>query len=191
MRAARIRVVLLGTLLLLASCATMDVSSRTYPGADLGHYRTYAWIGDDPFIRPRDTAVDISPLTVRLIRESIEKALQARGYSLVAKPDFADFTVAFTVGARDRLDATAYPVPYRDSYAAAWSGDRVEWHSYLEGTLSIDVFDARLRQPVWHGRAVKPVTTSDTGNPAPVIDAAVAAILGQFPAAPARPATVP
>jgi hypothetical protein len=167
--------------LLLAGCAAMSVSSQQYPQADLGGYHSYAWIAEDPLIRPRGAEPEISPLTARRIREAIEAELAAKGYTAVAAPATADFVVAFTVGTRDRIDAMSYPAPYRGPWRWSWYGAETDLRVYREGTLSIDIFDGATKQPVWHGRARKTITSSDVSDPGPVIQRAVKAILARFP----------
>ncbi len=167
--------------LLLAGCAAMSVSSQKYPQADFSGYRSYAWIAEDPLIRPQGTEPQISALTARRIREAIEAELASKGYTAVTEPSGADFVLAFTVGTRDRIDATSYPMPYRGPWRWSWYADETDLRVYREGTLSIDIFDGATKQPVWHGRARKEVTSSDVSDPGPVIKQAVTSILKQFP----------
>lgn len=167
--------------LMLAGCAAMSVSSQEYPQADFSGYRSYAWIAEDPLIRPQGTEPQISALTARRIREAIEAELLAKGYTSVAAPAEADFVVAYTVGTRDRIDATSYPVPYRGPWRWSWYATATDLRVYREGTLSIDIFDGATKQPVWHGRARKQVTGSDVSDPGPVIKRGVEAILKKFP----------
>jgi hypothetical protein len=131
--------------------------------------------------RPRGAEPEVSALTARRIREAIEAELAAKGYKAVAAPENANFVVAFTVGTRDRIDATSYPAPYRGPWLWGWYGSQTDLRVYQEGTLSIDIFDGATKQPVWHGRARKEVTSSDVSDPGPVIRKGVKAILAQFP----------
>jgi hypothetical protein len=55
----------------------------------------------------------------------------------------------------------------------------VDVYQYTEGTLSVDAFDAKTRQPLWHGQATG--TVSSKPNPEKV-EKAVAKIMAQFPA---------
>jgi hypothetical protein len=170
--------------LLLAACASMSVSSSKYPQADFSGYMSYAWIAEDPLIRPPGEQPQISALTVRRIREATEAELAAKGYTKVEAPARAGFVVAFTVGTRDRIDTQSYPDPYRGPWLWRSYGSQTELRVYNEGTLSIDIFDGATRQPVWHGRARKEVTSADVADPGPVIQQAVAAILREFPSRP-------
>jgi hypothetical protein len=171
----------LGIALLLAACATMQTGSDQHPAAAFGSYATYAWISDEPLIRPRDPELQISALTVRRIQEAIDSGLAAKRYRRIDAASQADFVVSFTVGARDRIDAESYPVPYRGPWLWRWSAHDVDVQVYREGTLSIDIFDGDSRQPVWHGWARKTITEADEANPGPAIDKAVGKILRRFP----------
>jgi hypothetical protein len=174
--------VLSAALLLLSACATIPVGSDRYSGANFTAYRTYAWMNTDALVLPAGTRQEISALTVRRIREAVETNLSGKGYRKVDTPTQADFVVAFTVGTLDRLSAESYPLPYRGPWTWEWRGSEVEMHTYLEGNLSIDVFDGANKQPVWHGWATKVVTSADKANPGPVVERAVARILRPFPA---------
>jgi len=102
---------------------------------------------------------------------------------LLASREQADFTVAFTVGARDLINVDDYPLGYRGRrpWSARYFGTGADVTTYTEGTLAIDIFDNGSRQPVWHGWARKRITGGDIEDPAPTIDAAVRAILAGFP----------
>ena len=176
------RLGLLATVVLLVTaCTTIPVGSDRYSGANFSAYRTYAWMNTDALIWPAGAPRDISALTVRRIREAIDSTLSKKGYSKVDSASQANFVVAFTVGTRDRLSAESYPLPYRGPWMWEWRGSDVELHTYLEGNLSIDIFDGATNQPVWHGWATKVITDADKANPGPVIDRAVARILLPFP----------
>lgn len=164
-----------------AACASMTVDSDRYAGADFSGYKTFAWISNDPMLRPRGAQPQVSALNIRRIQEAIEIEFSGKGYTQVDTPADADFVVTFTVGTREHIDVDSYPAPYRGPWVWGWYGREVDVHTYREGTLAIDIFDSATRQPVWHGRARKEITGADVSDPAPVIKRAVAAILGKFP----------
>jgi hypothetical protein len=168
---------------LLASCATMRADSDYYEGADVAQYRSYVWMAESPLIRSDSGRVEVSPLTVRRIREAIERDLAEKGFEPAATRDAADFAVSFTVGARDMITLEDYPPYYRGEWQ--W-GRPYYWPSvdvamYTEGMLAIDIFDNETREPVWHGWARKTILRSDINDPGATIDAAVEAILADFP----------
>jgi len=166
-----------------ASCATIRAGSDYYAEADFSDYRSFAWLDESPLIRPTASRIQISPLSVRRIREAIERELTAKGFTQIAAREAADFAVSFTVGARDMIDVNDYPAFYRGPWAwrGPYYGANVDVTVYTEGTLALDIFDNATRQPVWHGWARKRITESDVEDPAPTINEAVRAILAEFP----------
>jgi hypothetical protein len=169
--------------LILASCATMRAGSDFYPEADLSNYRTFAWMDDSPLIRHGSSRVEISPLSIRRIREAIERELLAKRFERLDRPEGADFVISFTVGARDMIDVNDYPPFYRGPWrwGAPYYGSSADVTMYTEGTLAVDIFDNATREPVWHGWARKRITGGDIDDPEPAINAAVRAILAEFP----------
>jgi hypothetical protein len=168
---------------LVASCATIHADSDYYRAADFSKYHRYAWVADSPLIRSQSTRVQISPLTVRRIREAIERDLQSKGFELVAAREDAQFALSFTVGARDMITVNEYPPYYRGAWewGPPYYGPNVNPDMYTEGMLAVDVFDNATREPVWHGWARKTIVGADVDDPEKTINAAVDAILADFP----------
>jgi hypothetical protein len=168
---------------LAASCDTMRAGSDYYPSVDFSGYRTYVWMADSPLIRSDSTRVEVSPVTVRRIREAIENELATMGFELASEREQADFAVSFTVGARDMIRLEDYPPYYRGRWRwhPPYYWPNVDIDMYTEGMLAIDIFDNETREPVWHGWARKTIISRDVANPGPAIDAAVEAILSRFP----------
>jgi hypothetical protein len=52
---------------------------------------------------------------------------------------------------------------------------------YTEGTLNIDLVDAKRRQLVWEGVVAGVVTPDKLADPRPAVDAAVKAAMAKFP----------
>jgi hypothetical protein len=169
---------------LVVACATpMRARSDFDSGNDFSRYQSFAWIDADPLIAPAGEGQRVSPLNRRRIVEAIESQLAAKGFRRVADAPDADFVLSYTVGARDRIDVQSYPVRFRGAWNWGWGyvGRDADVSTYREGTLAIDVFDARTNQPVWHGWATKRITERDVENAAEQIPIAVAAILAKFP----------
>jgi hypothetical protein len=175
---------IVAVMLIVAACASTIQSRSDYdPAQDFSKYRTYAWLADDPPIAPRDGGTQVSALNRRRIVEAIESQLNTKGFQKAAARDSASFTVAYTVGARDRIDVASYPDLYRRPWrwGGPYFGERVDVNAYTEGTLAIDIFDGASHQPVWHGRASKHVTEKDVEQAADLIPKAVASVLQNFP----------
>lgn len=177
-------VLLLGAL--LSGCATMNSGSHYDESATFGDYQTFAWIADNPLILGAGDQPPISPLSQKMIAQAIEDELGQKGFTYTANPSQADFVVSYTVGTREKIDATSYPDAYRGAwgwhmYGRYYYQTEIVHRTYTEGTLGIDIFDGKTNQPVWHGWARKSVTSADRNDPSPAIQKAVAAIIKRFP----------
>ncbi len=172
--------------MLLSSCSSIQTGSHHDESATFSHYRTFAWIAYDPLILGMREQPTISPLSKKKIVQAIEGELINKGYVYVTNPDTADFILSYTVGTRDKIDTMSYPSVYRagwdwHTYGRDFHQSKVIHRSYTEGTLAIDIFDGKSKQPVWHGWASKTISTSDRENPSPAIQKAVAQVIDQFP----------
>ena len=180
-----ITILVLGTLV-LSGCATIRTGSHQDESAAFSDYSTFAWIADNPLILGAGDEPPISPLSQKKIVQAIEKELAQKGFIHTEDPNEADFVVSYTVGTRERIDETSYPVAYIGTwgwhmYGRYYYQTEVAHRTYTEGTLGIDVFDGKTKQPVWHGWASKSVTSADREDPSPAIQKAVAAIIKRFP----------
>lgn len=152
--------------LAVAACATTryETQSDYDRAADFSGYDTWAWISDKPMLAS-DGELGRNPIWQDRIKMLIANELRSKGFTEVRDPEAADFTVAFTLGSRDKIDVNTYPSSYRTAwgwgypYHGYYGGYRslptteVDVRQYTEGQLAIDVFDVNSRQPVWHGVA--------------------------------------
>jgi hypothetical protein len=170
--------------LLFTACQTLRVGSDHDPSADFSRYHSFAWM--PPHARLYGSR---NPLVVQRAHDAIESALVAKGYTLASDPGAADFVVDCTIGSRERTDVRSYPAPYAGPWmrggfywwGAPYWGSEVDVRQYREGTISVDIFDARTHRPVWHGWARKELTRSDIEHSAGSIREAVDSILMGFP----------
>jgi hypothetical protein len=168
---------------LAAGCSSFAVNSDFDQSANFADYQTFNFISDKPLL-----VADIagaSPLLPGRLMKAARKELTAKGFRFVDDRASADFVISFTLGARDKIRVTSYPTTYRrGAYVGGWGApyyNEVDVRNYTEGTLSIDLFDVQTRKPVWHGWAVKSITSADRENPEPLINEIVEAILAEFP----------
>jgi hypothetical protein len=147
--------------LALSACASKPtISSQTTRGANLSAYTSYAWVNAPP-------PGGMNPVAWERVKQDVDSALTAKGYT---QADPGALAVILTIGARNKTDINTY----------GWWGRQVSVYQYTEGKISIDVFDAKTKQPLWHGQATQ---TIDPGNPnEALIDTAVAGVMANFPA---------
>jgi len=186
MKSATRFIVILATGAILSGCATIKSGSHHDESVAFTDYSTFTWIAENPLILGAGDQPSISPLSQKKIVQAIENELSRKGFTYTADADDADFVVSYTVGTRERIDERSYPVAYRGiwdwhKYGRYYYQTEVVHRVYTEGTLGIDIFDGRSKQPVWHGWARKSVASADRDDPAPVIKKAVAAIIKRFP----------
>lgn len=164
-----------------SGCETIQTNSDFNPAFDFSNYHTFSWISDNPMIA---VSPEVNPLTQGRVQLAIVDVLQQKGIAFVSNPQTADFVIAFTAGAHQkvRVDTNTYPVGYRGPYmwGMGYYQD-IDVREYTQGRLAIDMFDTKARQPIWHGWGTKNVTGSDLKDPAPAIHKAVEAILKDFP----------
>jgi hypothetical protein len=173
----------IGLLLLLAACSTTRVGSDYDRSAQFGSFHSFA-------LMHREHHGTHNPLVAQRAEDDIKNDLTQKGYAFVEDPARADFTVDFTIGSRERTDVNSYPEPYTWAgwgpgfggwWGAPYWGDQLDVRQYREGTLSIDMFDARSHRPVWHGWAKKELSNRDLEQPEQPVATAVASVLAKFP----------
>ncbi|NEX91883.1 DUF4136 domain-containing protein [Caulobacter sp. 17J65-9] len=168
----RRRLLGLAAALTLGACATGPSIHADYDrSVDFSSFHTFSLASDTP--QP-----GAPPLTWQRVSDAINRTLQARGFTRSDTPDFA---VGFTLGKRDRIETWNYG-PYYAGWGqwggGPWGPSQTQVRTITEGTLTIDVFDAKTRRPVWSGTATQrlsgPVSQAE-------IDAAVTSVLAKFP----------
>lgn len=174
----KLRHLLIVATALAAGCATGPrVTTDADPAANFSGYRTYSWVVSSP---PQG----MNPIMYERIKASIDRSLAARAFT---QGEPADFAIAFTVGARDRVEVTDYG-PYATYYPGWGRGYRYGWapvynnvdvRNVTDGTLAIDIYDAGTRRPVWHGVATKEIRPERIEQAD--IDEAIDAVLDRFP----------
>ena len=195
----KIRTVLsLLLVLTLSACAAQLKSSVDVADhAEFDELRTYAWITDQPFFTSNAASPEvINPLNEQRIRAAVEEQLQNKGYRQVSI-DQADFVVAFTLGARQRVRVQQYYNDFGYNYygyhhgfsrfsrfgrfgrGLGGFGSSVSVRTFTEGTLVVDIFENAEKEAIWHGSASKRLSR-DNGT-RELIDEAVTVLLAEFP----------
>jgi hypothetical protein len=178
-------ITLLVSCVLVTACATIATGSHYDETNNFGAYKTFSWVDENPYVN-EDSTIRISPLTQDKIKQEIQAQLERIGYSYSDNRDSSDFLIAYTVGTRDKIRVSSYPVNYPGSwgwhvYGSHYYVREVSEHAYIEGTLGVDIFDGKTNKPVWHGWAEKTISSSDRQNPDPMIKTGVANLFESFP----------
>ncbi len=168
-------------ILALNACSTIRSNVDTASNADFDSLRTFAWLADEPLLASNPVYPQvINPINEQRIRAAVDHELESKGY-IRGGVQQADFFVSVSVGARDKLSVTDFGHPgFHSGFCCRRGfGGGVNVRSYTEGTLTVDIFDAKTSQAIWHGSASRRVGRTD--NPATVINEIVMVILEEFP----------
>ena len=151
-------------LFILGSCSTVKVSSDYERDTDFSKYKTYA------FYKKGIDKVEISDLDKRRILRAIEKELKAKGFT---KSDDPDLLVSIFTKSREKIDIYNnnyygwYPWYYGYGYGYGGYGMGYGFGynnvtSSTEGTLFIDLIDARKKELAWQGMGTGILSSSKT-----------------------------
>ncbi|NMO13390.1 DUF4136 domain-containing protein [Pyxidicoccus fallax] len=186
---SRIAPLLVG--LMLAACSGIEVNTNYDPSAvqQLESYRTYAWL---PTPEGKDPRV-YNDLINNNLHQAVDRVLQGRGYRQVAMDASPDFVIGWQGAIDSKLDAQTVNSYYGYGWGTMWSpyyggGVGVPYtyvREYEEGTLILDIVDAKAKQLVWRGTAQAVVDENPTAQSSRErINEAVEEMLERFPPQP-------
>lgn len=148
---------LIGLLLVACSASGPKITSDYDPTVDFSGYQTYNYFNPMGIENP-----NYSSIIGQMFRDAISREMESRGYRLSDDPD-----LLLNVSARldDKTKVTTYNDPmyggyygYRRGYYDPWygygGGTTTRVSQYTEGTVNIDMVDARQKRMVWEGVAI-------------------------------------
>ena len=157
---------------LLAGCATISTNFDYDTGFDFAGLQSYDWKTVDP-------GADEDPLSRRRVERALNEGLTAGGYRRDSSNP--DFYVAIHVGSEDRIDVVNWGYGYGRG-AGRYGPRDVSVYTYQEGTLIIDMVDARSDELVWRGTARRVFTSAPTAEEKTrIVNQAVQKLLAGFP----------
>jgi hypothetical protein len=166
---------------MLGGCASgPKIFTQQDPAADFATYRSY---GFKPALGTDEQGY--SSILSQLLKSAVSREMETRGYVQKEQPDLL---INFHVSTREKVQATTSPAAggyygYRRGYYGVWGGYPMETNvtQYTEGTLNIDLVDARRNQLVWEGVAVGRIREEARRNLEPSVNEAVAKIFMEYP----------
>ena len=131
---------------LAAGCATMKAGSYIERGVEFTHYHTWDWAPAEA--RPTgDPRLDNNPMFELHLRSAIEHQLAGKGYVRTPLAGPLDLRAQYQVNFSKRVEING-------GAASAGSCSRdcePEAYAYEQGTLVVDLVDARTNKVVWSG----------------------------------------
>jgi len=140
--------------LILFSCSTVDVYSDYDKNTDFSNYKTYA------FYKKGIDKVEISDLDKRRILRAIEHELKAKGMVVSDNPDVL---INIFTKSQEKINVYnnsyngwypwyyGYGYGYGGYYGPGYGFGYMNVSTSTEGTLFIDLIDARKKELAWQG----------------------------------------
>lgn len=174
MRIFRLTPLLMVLAFVLTSCSSVRVATDYDREIDFSTYSSFA------FYKPGIDKAQISDLDKRRILRAIETQLVSKGMTKSSDPDLL---VSIFTKEWERIDV------YNDHFGYGWGwypwyGGYYGHHvsTSMEGTLYIDLFDAKSKSLIWQGMGTsKLVTSSNIEKKEERIRLIVSEILAKYP----------
>ncbi|MBA6154070.1 DUF4136 domain-containing protein [Gelidibacter maritimus] len=138
-------------LVVATSCSSVRVAADYDKNANFNEYKTFA------FFKTGIDKAEISDLDKRRILRAIESELMAKGFTKSENPDLL---VSIFTKSRDKVNVYNNAYGY-GPYGYGWGWSPYYWNSgynsvstSTEGTLYVDLIDAKKKELVWQGMGV-------------------------------------
>lgn len=165
-----IKLLTLAGLFILSSCASVSVNADYDKKANFNGYKTYA------YLRAGIDKAEISDLDKKRILHAIDEVMATKGFSKSENPD-----VLISIFTKERERVDVY-----QNYGFGWGWNPWWGMGYSnvtttpEGTLFIDIIDAKTKELVWQGEG-SGYLTKNTDKKDARIKEFVSKILEQYP----------
>ena len=166
-----IMIILISSLFLI-SCATVNVTTDFDTSKDFTNFKSFA------FFKPGIDEVEISDLDKRRILRAIDTVMQSKGFVKTETPDLL---------VNISTDAEKNTYFYQNNFGWGWGWSPFWWgpgfmNSYdvIEGTLFIDLIDAKNKELVWQGIGKAPLVDGPYKKEERIREI-VASVLAKYP----------
>jgi hypothetical protein len=162
-------------LFIVASCDTVKVYSDYDKSVDFKQYKTFA------FMKSGIDKVEISDLDKKRILNAIDQQLQAKG---LTKSETPDLLVNIFTKSREEISVNQFNAGYGYGWGWGWNpymyGGQTYVSSSTEGTLYVDLIDAKKKELVWQGEGTGTLS-KDMDRKDEIVNNIVTQILAQYP----------
>ncbi|WP_028890608.1 DUF4136 domain-containing protein [Tenacibaculum sp. 47A_GOM-205m] len=164
--------------LLITSCSSVKVMTDYDTKADFREYKTFA------FYKTGIDKAQISDLDKKRIMRAVESELLAKGMTKSATPDIL---VSMFTKSRERININDNNFGWGAGYGWGWNpwmwggANRLNVNQYTEGTLFLDIIDAKNKELVWQGIGTGALSINTAGKKNERIKEFVAKIMAEYP----------
>lgn len=160
---------------MLTACSSINVNSDYDKQVDFTAYKTYA------FHKTGIDKAEISDLDKKRILRSIDETMTAKGFT---KSETPDLLIAFFTKEREEVNVNQFNAGWGYGWGWGWNpylwGGNTSVSRHTEGTLYIDIIDAKKKELIWQGEG-EGVLTKNTDKKDENIKEFVTKILEQYP----------
>ncbi|OWP83666.1 hypothetical protein BWK59_09325 [Flavobacterium davisii] len=166
------RLLTLFSLLMLTACSSVYVNTDYDKRARFDQYKTFA------YLKSGIDKAEISDLDKKRILYALDETLTEKGFS---KSENADILISFFTKEKERVD-------YYNNWGWNMGWNNPWWGGFsysmpvtsIEGTLIIDVIDAKTKELIWQGKG-SGYLTEDVNKKDARIKEFVSKILEKYP----------
>ena len=162
-------------LLVLASCSSIRVYSDYDKQVDFSPYKTYA------FHKYGIDKAELSDLDKKRILRAIDETMSTKGFT---KSDNPDLLISFFTKEREEVNVNQFNAGWGYGWGWGWNpflwGGNTMVTRNTEGSLYIDIIDAKKKELIWQGEG-EGVLTKDRDKKEALIQEFVSKILEQYP----------
>lgn len=164
-------------ILLIAGCSNeIRVKTDYDREVNLKLYKSYAWLPVKE-IESKNNPLVYNELTDKRIKKAVDLQFEPKGISFNAEnPDLrVHYHIIVDNKSAVRLSSYGY------FYSPYWTRNQADVYQYREGTLIIDLMDAKNNNLIWRGWATEVMDTYEVELTEKEINNAVYKILKEFP----------
>ncbi len=164
--------------LFIVSCSSVRVATDYDTKADFNQYKTFA------FYKTGIDKAPISDLDKKRIMRAVEAELIAKGMTKSSNPDVL---VSLFTKSRERININDNNFGWGYGYGWGWNpwmwngANRLNVNQYTEGTLFLDILDAKKKELVWQGIGTGALKVSNMEKREARIKEFVAEIMSKYP----------
>ncbi|WP_309607445.1 DUF4136 domain-containing protein [Flavobacterium sp.] len=159
-------------LFILASCSAVRVNADFDKNVNFEPYKTYA------FYKTGIDKAEISDLDKKRILRSIDEEMTAKGFT---KSETPDLLINIFTKEREQVNVNQFNAGWGFGWNPwMWGGGYNNVSTSSEGTLTIDLIDAKKKEMIWQGEGVG-YLTQNTHRKDENIKEFVTKIMSQYP----------
>ncbi|MGL5111010.1 MAG: DUF4136 domain-containing protein [Flavobacterium sp.] len=162
---------------LLSSCSSVRVYSDYDKAVDFSSYKTYA------YHKSGIDKVEISDLDKKRILRAIDQNMAAKGFT---KSETPDLLINIFTKSREQVSVNQFNAGWGYGWGWGWNpwmmgmGNQTSVTTSTEGTLYIDLIDAKKKEMIWQGEGIGSLTRN-INKKDEVVAELVGKILAQYP----------